>query len=118
MSNSPVMEDPELQQTLKSSDGGLAASVEAMKTRRAAQAMTKVLRDINPKLAKALIDDRDKVHHQFGMPVMLNFTVCVCTTIRYLCCMICKACSRQSTSMNFTIVQSHWQRSCCGKSCS
>ena len=61
MSNSAIVSDPEMQDTLKSSGGGIAASVEVMKTRKAAQAMMKALRDVNPKLAKALIDDRDKV---------------------------------------------------------
>lgn len=61
MSNRTFVSDPEMQETLKSSGGGIVASVEAMKTRKAAQAMTKALRDVNPKLAKALVDDRDKV---------------------------------------------------------
>ena len=54
--------DAETQEALSVSEqSGLPASVEAMKTRRVAQLMTKALRDFNPKLAKALIDDRDEV---------------------------------------------------------
>jgi pheromone shutdown protein TraB len=54
--------DPETSEALKSSDtSGIAASVEALKTKKAAEAMTAALRQFNPKLAKALIDDRDEV---------------------------------------------------------
>ena len=54
--------DPETTERLKSSDkGGISASVEALKTKKAAEAMTAALRQFNPKLAKALIDDRDEV---------------------------------------------------------
>lgn len=62
MGNSTIVDDPELHQSFQAASG-MAASVEAMKTRKAARAMTKALRDVNPKLAKALIDDRDKVCH-------------------------------------------------------
>ena len=54
--------DEDMRKGFKGSHGSnLAASIEAMKTRRAAQLMTKALRQFNPKLAKALIDDRDDV---------------------------------------------------------
>lgn len=53
--------DPETTEALKSSDkGGISASVEALKTKKASEAMTAALRQFNPKLAKALIDDRDE----------------------------------------------------------
>ncbi len=54
--------DPELSEALEFSDkSGVSASVEALKTKKAAEAMTAALRQFNPKLAKALIDDRDEV---------------------------------------------------------
>ena len=57
--------DEEMQQAWKGSDASrLAASIEGMKTRRSAQLMTKAMRQFNPKLAKALIDDRDEVRQK------------------------------------------------------
>ena len=54
--------DPEITEALEFADkSGVSASVEALKTRKAAEAMTAALRQFNPKLAKALIDDRDEV---------------------------------------------------------
>ena len=54
--------DPEITEALEFSDkSGVSASVEALKTKKAAEAMTAALRQFNPKLAKALIDDRDEV---------------------------------------------------------
>ena len=54
--------DEDMRKSFEGSDrSNLAASIEAMKTRRASQLMTKALRQFNPKLAKALIDDRDEV---------------------------------------------------------
>ncbi|DBB04459.1 TPA: hypothetical protein ACH3X1_012561 [Trebouxia sp. C0004] len=53
--------DPEVSEALNFSDKrGISASVEALKTKKAAEAMTTALRQFNPKLAKALIDDRDE----------------------------------------------------------
>lgn len=53
--------DPEITEALEFSDkSGVFASVEALKTKKAAEAMTAALRQFNPKLAKALIDDRDE----------------------------------------------------------
>ena len=53
----------ELQEALDAAHGApsLAASVEILKTRKAAHAMSCALHQGNPKLAKALIDDRDEV---------------------------------------------------------
>ena len=54
--------DSEITEALELSDkSGVSASVEALKTKKAAEAMTAALRQFNPKLAKALIDDRDEV---------------------------------------------------------
>lgn len=58
MSDSNIVREAE---QMANTSGGLAASIEATKTRKGAQAATKALRDTNPELAKALIDDRDKV---------------------------------------------------------
>ncbi|DBA73860.1 hypothetical protein WJX79_009281 [Trebouxia sp. C0005] len=53
--------DSEITEALELSDkSGVSASVEALKTKKAAEAMTAALRQFNPKLAKALIDDRDE----------------------------------------------------------
>ncbi len=57
-----IKPDEELQEILGSNDlSDPSGAFEALKTRRAAQLMTKALRDFNPKLAKALVDDRDEV---------------------------------------------------------
>lgn len=61
MTGRGIQMDEKTSDILDSKDfSSLAASVEALKTRKAAQAMTAALRQFNPKLAKALIDDRDK----------------------------------------------------------
>lgn len=61
MTGRGIQMDEKTSDMLDSKDfSSLAASVEALKTRKAAQAMTAALRQFNPKLAKALIDDRDK----------------------------------------------------------
>lgn len=63
MTGRGIQMDEKTSDMLDSKDfSSLAASVEALKTRKAAQAMTAALRQFNPKLAKALIDDRDKVN--------------------------------------------------------
>ncbi|KAK9818306.1 hypothetical protein WJX72_010357 [[Myrmecia] bisecta] len=53
---------PDLYQLLK---GGLSSSlearVEAMKNRQMARSMTQYMRDVHPKLAQALIDERDEI---------------------------------------------------------
>ena len=51
--------DPEVREKFSQDD--LSGSIEAVKTRRTAPLLIKALRDFNPKLAKALIDDRDEV---------------------------------------------------------
>lgn len=51
--------DPEMREKFDQND--LTGTVEALKTRRTAQLLIKALRKFNPKLAKALIDDRDEV---------------------------------------------------------
>ena len=59
--------DAETQEALNTSDqGNPTATLEAMKSRRVVQLMTKALRDFNPKLAKALIDDRDEVTQELA----------------------------------------------------
>ncbi|KAL3148392.1 hypothetical protein ABBQ38_013848 [Trebouxia sp. C0009 RCD-2024] len=50
--------DPEMREKFDQND--LTGTVEALKTRRTAQLLIKALRKFNPKLAKALIDDRDE----------------------------------------------------------
>ncbi|CAL5227735.1 g10750 [Coccomyxa viridis] len=45
----------------KSSSSGLAGQVEAMKSRKAAKAMTEYLRTVNPGLAAAMTDERDEL---------------------------------------------------------
>ena len=65
MTGQGIKMDSEMEETFKSKDtSSIAASVEALKTRKAAEAMTAALRQFNPKLAKALIDDRDEVSRQ------------------------------------------------------
>ncbi len=80
--------DAETQEAFRSKDrSGIAASVEALKTRKAAQAMTKALRQFNPKLAKALIDDRDEV----GSHAVSILTCYVLYNLLYIFCPIFSA---------------------------
>ena len=46
---------------MKSEVEAMNAGVEAMKTRKAATSLTQTLRDLNPALAGALVDERDQV---------------------------------------------------------
>lgn len=72
----------EVQEAYKiSNNSNLAASVEQMKTRRGAQVLTKALRDFNPKLAQALIDDRDEVTQSLQL-LILRHTL----TFPAVCC--------------------------------
>ena len=77
--------DPEMTEALEFSDkSGVSAAVEALKTRKAAEAMTAALRQFNPKLAKALIDDRDEVtihcyiHMHIAVHVNNLLVLCLC----------------------------------------